>query len=173
MAQPVLIDDGGSTRIKQLKGAGPRPTNGVLDNLIEVDTTSAPAHSTDVAIGPFSRIQILCMDSTGAVTSLTGGPIAMAVTHTFKVHSGNHRLEGRLVDRTGVTPNPGSATDCQITISGVGGTEPIVEARHNNGQRRYIISNAPPIGKVEVNVIGAPQQFNVPNGTIYSVLILD
>jgi len=101
-----------------------------------------------------------------------GAPIAMALNHTFKVHSGNHRLEGRLVDRTG-EEDPGSATDCQITISGVSGTEPIVEARHNNGQRRYIISNAPTIGKVEVNAVGAPQTFNVPGGTIYTVLILN
>jgi hypothetical protein len=172
MAQPVLIDDGGSTRIKQLKGPGPDPTNGRLDNLIEVDTSSAPAKSTDFARGPFSQVQIVCMDSTGAVTSLIVPPIAMALNHTFKVHSGNHRLEGRIVDRTTATPDPGSATDCQITISGVSGTEPIVEARHNNGQRRYIISNAPPIGKVEVNAAGPPKQFNVPGGIIYTVVIL-
>jgi hypothetical protein len=168
MAQPVLIDDGGSTRIKQLKGGG---VTGRLDNLIEVDTSSAPAHSSDFAIGPFSQVQIIAMDATGVVTSLTGTPIAMALNHTFKVHSGNHRLEGRIVDRTTATP-PGSAADCQITISGVGGTEPIVEARHNNGQRRYIISNAPPIGKVEVNAAGPPKQFLV-TGSIYTVVILD
>ena len=167
MAQPVLIDDGGSTRIKQLKGGG---VSGKLDNLIEVDTSSSPAKSMDVARGAFSQVQIMCMDSVGAVTSLTGAPIGMAENDTFKVHSGNHRLEGRVVDRSG---GGGTATDCQITISGVGGTEPIVEARHNNGQRRYIISNAPPINKVEVNAAGPPQQFNVPPGTIYTVVILD
>jgi hypothetical protein len=168
MAQPVLIDDGGSTRIKQLKGGA---VSGRLDNLIEVDTSSAPAKSTDFARGPFSQVQILCMDSAGVVTPLSG-TIAMALNHTFKVHSGNHRLEGRLVDRT-AEKDPGSAADCQITISGVSGTEPIVEARHNNGQRRYIISNAPPIAKVEVNAAGPPTQFNVPGGTIYTVVILD
>jgi len=167
MAQPVLIDDGGSTRIKQLKGGG---ITGRLDNLIEVDTSSAPAHSSDVAVGPFSQVQIKCMDSGGTVTSLTATPIAMVEDDTFKVHSGKHRLEGRIVKRTGTGT---TAADCEITISGVSGTEPIVEARHNNGQRRYIISNAPPIGKVEVNAAGAPQTFNVPGGTIYTVLILD
>lgn len=173
MADAVIIDDGGSTRIKQLKGSGPGSASGKIDDLIEVDTSASPAHSQGFALGPFSQIQITCLSNAGAVTSLTGAPIAMGLNHTFKVQSGDHRLEGRIVDRSAGTPPPGSAKDCQMTISGVSGTAPIVEARHNNGQRRYIISNAPPIDKVEVNAAGAPKTFVVPGGTIYTVVILN
>jgi hypothetical protein len=94
----------------------------------------------------------------------------MQLNDTFKVFSGNHRLEGRIVDRSA---GSGTATDCQITVSGVSGTEPIIEARHNNGQRRYIVSNAPTIDKIEVNAAGPVQTFGIPTGTIYTVVILN
>src|SRR5215510_7455919 len=146
MAQPVIFDDGGSTRIKQLKGGG---VDGHLDSLIEVDATTAPAHSGAVAEGPFNKIQVTRIDNAGnATTPLLITPLAE--NDKFKISSGLHRVEGKIVDRSGETP-PGSAKDLQITISGTGGTEPIVEARHSKGQRRYIISNAPPIEKIEVN----------------------
>ena len=173
----MIVDDGRTTRIKQLKGTGPGGASGHLDNLIEVDTSSAPARSTDFALGAFSQITVSCIDSAGAATPPTGAgpttfPIAMALTHTFKIHSGEHRLEGRIVDRSGGPSPAGSNRDCQLTISGVNGTEPIVEARANKGQRRYIISNAPPIERVDINAAGAPQSFTVPGGTVYTVVIL-
>jgi hypothetical protein len=156
MADAVIFDDGGSTRIKQLR----RKLDDLLDN------------SKDFARGPFSKLQITCMDENGASGPPTGGagvfPIALSLNHTFKIFSGEHRLEGRIVDRT---PG-GTATDCQITVSGINGTEPIIEARHSKGQRRYIVSNAPAIVKVEVNAQGAPQSFGIPPGTIYTVVIL-
>jgi hypothetical protein len=92
----------------------------------------------------------------------------MSLNHTFKIFSGDHRLEGRIVDRT---PG-GTATDCQITVSGINNIEPIIEARHSKGQRRYIVSNAPAIAKIEVNVQGPVQTFGIPEGTIYTVVIL-
>ena len=158
MAQPVLIDDGGSTRIKQLKGAG---VDGHLDGLIEVDVTSAPAHASDAAPGAFSKIQMTCLDASGVASFPFGAAIAMAAGDTFKIHSGNHRVVGKL-----------NATDCDITVSGVSGTEPIVEARHSKGQRRYIISNAPPIDQVDVNAAGPTKTFMVGPGIVYTAVIL-
>lgn len=155
MADPVIFDDGGSTRIKQLR----RKLDDLLDN------------SKDFARGPFSKLRISCVDENGASGPPTGAgtfPIAMGLNHTFKVFSGDHRLEGRIVDRT---PG-GTATDCQITVSGVNNIDPIIEARHSNGQRRYIVSNAPSIVKIEVNAQGPVQTFTVPAGTIYTVVVL-
>jgi hypothetical protein len=155
MADAVIVDDGGSTRIKQLR----HKLDALLDN------------SDAVAQGPFSSLRISCVDENGASGEPGGGgafPIAMALDDTFKIFSGNHRLEGRIVDgRPG-----GTATDCRISITGVNNTDPIIEARSSKGQRRYIVSNAPVIGKVEVNAQGPVQTFNIPPGTIYTVVIL-
>jgi hypothetical protein len=157
MADAIIFDDGGSTRIKQLQ----QKLDDLLDNL------------KDFAKGPFSKLRISCIDKDGASKPPTGGgtfPITLVKNDTFKVFSGNHRLEGRIVDRSAGT---GTATDCQITVSGVNGIDPIIEARHNNGQRRYIVSNAPTIDKIEVNAAGPAQTFGIPAGTIYTVVILN
>lgn len=158
MADAVIFDDGGSTRIKQLS----RKLDDLLDN------------SKDFARGPFSKLRISCMDKSGASGPPTGAgagtfPIDLVLNDTFKIFSGDHRLEGRIVDRT---PG-GTATDCQITVSGVNNIEPIIEARHSKGQRRYIVSNAPAIVKIEVNAQGPIQTFTIPAGTIYTVVILN
>ena len=39
--------------------------------------------------------------------------------------------------------------------------------------RRYIVSNAPTIDKIEVNAKGPVQTFGIPSGTIYTVVILN
>jgi hypothetical protein len=157
MADAVIFDDGGSTRIKQLR----RKLDDLLDN------------NKDFARGPFSKLTISCVDENGASGPPTGGgpgtfPIAMGLNHTFKAFSGDHRLEGRIVDRS---PG-GTTTDCQIIVSGVNNIDPIIEARHSKGQRRYIVSNAPAIVKIEVNAQGPAQTFMIPAGTIYTVVIL-
>jgi hypothetical protein len=156
MADAIIFDDGGSTRIKQI-GAK-------LDDLLD--------NSKDFARGPFAMLRITCIDEAGVAGPPTGGagvfPINMVLNDTFKIFSGNHRLEGRIVDR-----RPGGTdTDCQITVTGVNGIDPIIEARHSNGQRRYIVSNAPSMVKVEVNAQGPVQTFPIPGGTIYTVVIL-
>ena len=155
MADAVIVDDGGSTRIKQLR----QKLDALLDN-------------TDAfAKGPFSKLRISCVDENGTASEPGAAgtfPITLSPNDTFKIFSGNHRLEGRIVDgRPG-----GTATDCRISVTGVNGTDPIIEARSSQGQRRYIVSNAPVIGKVEVNAQGPVQTFNIPQGTIYTVVIL-
>lgn len=161
MADAVIFDDGGSTRIKQLG----RKLDDLLDN------------AKDFAKGPFTKLRISCVDANGQSQPPTGVgtfPIDMGLNHTFKVFSGDHRLEGRIVDRSLVVPpGTGTAADCQITVSGINGIDPIIEARHSKGQRRYIVSNAPAIVKIEVNAVGDVQTFGIPPGTIYTVVILN
>jgi hypothetical protein len=126
MADAIIFDDGGSTRIKQLGHK--------LDDLLD--------NSKDFAPGPFNKLRISCVDEAGVAGPPTGGG--------------------------GLFP----ITDCQITVSGVNNIDPIIEARHSKGQRRYIVSNAPSIAKVEVNAQGPVQTFPIPAGTIYTVVIL-
>jgi hypothetical protein len=158
MADAVIVDDGGSTRIKQIKGT---TANGKLDALLD--------KLQDTAKGPFTKLTISCIDPTGASGPPTGAtaatfPIAMVNNNTFKIFSGDHRVEGRIV----------AGDDCQITVSGVDNTEPVIEARHSKAkdQRRYVVSNAPTIDKVDVNAAGPVQTFTVPDGTVYTMVIL-
>ena len=169
MSEPVLFDDGGSTRIKQLKG----PTaSGKLDDLLDKQKDFAP--------GPFAQLTISCLDVAGvsappqlggAAPPLGTFPIAMGNNHTFKIFSGDHRVEGRIVNRAAAVP-PGGVADCQVTVSGVNNIDPVIEARHGRGQRRYIVSNAPSIEKIDVNAAGPAITFTVPLGTVYTVVIL-
>lgn len=101
----------------------------------------------DTAKGPFNKLTISCIGTTGASGPPTGAtaatfPITMVNNDTFKIFSGDHRVEGRIV----------AGDDCQITVSGVNNTEPVIEARHSKAkdQRRYVVSNAPTIDKVDV-----------------------
>jgi hypothetical protein len=158
MAEPVIFDDGGSTRIKQIKGT---TANGKLDELLD--------KMQDTAKGPFTQITISCIDTNGKSGPPTGAtattfPIAMVNNDTFKIHSGDHRVEGKIT----------GGANCQITVSGVNNTEPVIEARHSKAkdQRRYVVSNAPSIDKVDVNATGPVQSFTVPAGTVYTIVIL-
>jgi hypothetical protein len=177
MSDPVLFDDGGSTRIKQLRGPS---ATGRLDDLLEVTLVGGQAQSKDFAIGPFARITISCVNAAGASGPPNLGsaaaaagtfPIAMALNHTFEIHSGKHRVHGRIVNRS-ARPAPATVADCEVTVKGTAGIDPIVEAKHNDKQRRYVISNAPYIDRVDVNAAGPVQTFTVPAGTVYTLVIL-
>ena len=177
MADPVIFDDGGSTRIKQLRMT---TATGKMDDLLEVKVIAGSAQSTDTAIGAFSQLQIACIkaDGTSSPPDLGGAPapagtfpIAMVVGDTFEVQSGKHRVRGKLVNNAGMGL-PHTAADCEITVKGTGGVDPIVEARHSGVQRRYIISNAPLIDTVDVNAAGPVKSFTIPAGTVYTLVSL-
>ena len=167
MADEVIIDDGGSTRIKQrVAVAG----NGLMDTLLEVTDPGGGVspHSDASAVGVFTSIRIVFLDSFGVATLATGAAIPVAPTHTFTIFSDNNqRVEGRIVAAAGTTP-----AGCALTVKGVSGTKPIVEARHSGIQRRYVISNAGPINQVTVNGTGAPVSFTPPANTVYTTVIL-
>ena len=102
MGEPVIIDDGGSTGVNDIKG----PTaTGKLDALLD--------NLKDTATGPFRKLTISCIDATGAAGPPIGAtaatlPINMVNNDTFKIYSGDHRVEGRLV----------AGDDCEITVFG-------------------------------------------------------
>lgn len=130
MADTVIIDDGGSTRIKQLKRG---TTTGLMDNLLQ-----SPNHN-DNADGTFTKIKIRYLDEDGE----TDPPITKTLNpnDVIVITSGN--LQEAKLDLTG-------SSNLFITLSSpVAGLEPLVHAKQNGDQRRYVVSNAGAITKVE------------------------
>lgn len=130
-ADAVIIDDGGSTRIKQLKGAG--GATGEMDQLMQ------PGNS-DNATGAFSDLRIQFLDNDGkpgtAITdTFPAGLTVVTITSdngqtlTATVASGNLTLK---------------------LIATCAGVEPLVHGKQNGTQRRYVVSNAGAIKKVEI-----------------------
>jgi len=176
MAEPVIIDDGGSTRIKLLKGQG---VTGRMDNLLEVTNVAGTNQSKDFATGPFIKIKVLCVRKTGTAAPVAPGAfsIAIGLGDRFEIHSGQQRVCGKFVDRSAIPDNhpyhpAGTAADCEIIVKGVAGIAPIVEARHSEQQRRYIISNAPAIDKVKIKINGSWSTFPIPPDIIYTAVFL-
>lgn len=160
MAEAIIVDDGGSTRIKQVKSSG---ATGKLNDLIDVQK--------DVATGPLTKITITCIDETGTL-KLPGGatgstfPLNLGgAGGTFTVFSGDHRVEGLIV----------TGDDCLIAVKGVNGAAPLIEGKHAKGQHRYVVSNAPPIDKVEVKVAGSTttKTFTVPANIQYTAVVVN
>jgi hypothetical protein len=134
MAEPVVIDDGGSTRIKRVL-----PGNGVgeMDLLLNVkDLTPSPRRgSTDSVNDTFSQVLIVCQDKTGKPFSLT---VAL---------SGDVDIASSLGQNVLAKMNGGSLA---LTIFS-DKSDPIVEAKQHGGKRRYVVSNSGPIQTVTVN----------------------
>src|SRR4030095_4662195 len=145
MSEPIVIDDGGSTRIKKLPGA----TEGSLSELDGLLNVVASVHerarSSAVARSSgdqdYSAIRIAFVDSKGRAFDLFDGP--RAFSRDFQIVSGNYNVLGELV--------PNSRTDVGLTVDGPGGCPPLVEAKQQSGRRRYIVTNAPPIAQVFVD----------------------
>jgi len=163
MAEAIIFDDGGSTRIKQMKTAG---ATGKLNDLIDV--------LKDVATGPLKKITITCLDENGLAklpsgASSTTFPLNLnGAGATFSITSGDHVVQGTIL--------PGD--DCLIQISSTKpAVVPIVEARHADGQHRYIVSNAPPIKQIDVTPAGgSTKTFKVPTSSpkiIYTAVIVN
>jgi hypothetical protein len=133
MAEPVVIDDGGSTRIKRVL-----PGNGVgeMDSLLNIkNITTTRRGSTHSVNDPFTTVMIVCQDKTGNPFTLTVG-----FTGDVEVASA---LEQNVLARVN-----GGNLDLTVFSDR---SEPIVEAKQHGGKRRYVVSNSGPIETVKVN----------------------
>jgi hypothetical protein len=157
MADAVIIDDGGSTRIKQLKGA---EADGRMDDLI--------ADKTDQAKGTFNALRIVFFDAAGE----KHGPIdrALAGNDLFVIDSANsQRITGQL---------NGTRKLSLSLDSTAAGVEAFVDAKHAKQQRRYIVANAGPIQTINVTLAGVTTNIfdavnNVEHKTsIYTMVIV-
>jgi hypothetical protein len=156
MADPVIVDDGGSTRIKRL-------TNGVgaMNGLLDVDPNANPPQSTESVHGPFSHITVVTIDDTGAATTALDTDL---VAHdTFTIFSANDQATVGTIDHTG-----------KLTLSLQGTTHniPMVEARQLAKKRRYEVTNAGPIQQISGTLNGAAASFSIPGTNIYTAVVL-
>jgi hypothetical protein len=129
MGAPVIFDDGGSTRIKQLKRG---TATGVMDALL------SPGHS-DNADGSFTKLKIRYLNEDGDPSQ----PISQNLNPNDQVviHSDNLQK---------VTGDITAGGNLLITLSSsTAGLDPLVHAKQNGDQRRYVVSNAGAIKKVE------------------------
>jgi hypothetical protein len=157
---PIVIDDGGSTRIKKLRNREVGSSVGAMNDLLTVIASVGPpagnkAGSHDTAEARDSsygeRIEVTYIDSDGKAHSAAGFPLAF---RDFTVDCGQHfHVDGDLIR------NPGSGfDDLRITVSGDGpGGPPIVDAKQHDRQRRYIVTNTASITKVTVRPAGGGQ----------------
>jgi hypothetical protein len=134
MADAVIIDDGGSTRIKrQLPGNG----IGQMDSLLDVNDLAGGARgSTHDVVDSFTNVLIVCQDKTGKPFSLS---MALAAGIIVEVSSALNQRVTAVSDGARLT----------LTIlSNV--SDPIVEAKQHKKKRRYVVSNSGPIETVSV-----------------------
>jgi hypothetical protein len=155
MAQDaVIIDDGGSTRIKQLKG---NVADGKMDDLI--------SEKTDQAKGKFKSLRIVFFDGDGN----PHGPIdqSLNASDRIEIQSGNQQKIVGLLN---------GAKKLSLSLeSDCVNLDPLVDAKQHNQQRRYIVSNAGPILTVKVN--NAAPLFDAQNDaehatSVYTMVVL-
>ena len=132
MADAVIIDDGGSTRIKRLM-------NGVgeMDSLLDVDNLGTPPGgrgSTHDINKAYSQAVIACQGDDGL-------PFSMAIGAFSTIEVASEMDQNVLITRTSskLTVTPFSTV-----------ADPIVEAKQHKKKRRYIVSNSGPILTVKV-----------------------
>ena len=146
MAEPVIFDDGGSTRIKRVL-----PGNGVgeMDSLLNVDDLGGGVRGSLYKVNDtFSQVLIVCQDKTGKPFSSTH-----ALNGPVEVISGlNQQVSAQMV-----------SGDLLLTVSS-SASDPIVEAKQHKRKRRYVVSNSGPIETVTIN--GAKVYDTGPNGTL-------
>src|SRR5262245_14749026 len=116
---PVLYDDGGSTRIKKILRSGA----GDMDDLFKVrngvgGVGRVGSDETVVARNTsYGTIRISIIDSLG----LGVEAVASTAFREFEIASGDHRIKGTLV------PN-GALMDLVMTVHGPAANPPIIES---------------------------------------------
>ena len=137
MGSGLVIDDGGSTRIKWMRlEDGQRITGKMKDLMTVIPQGRGRGKSTQViADEPYNKIRIVYQDNTGSPKQ--------------KVIQGFNKIiiTSDLGQNVEVENIP---TGLQISLSG-DVVEPVVEARQHELQRRYIVSNSGYIEQVEVD----------------------
>jgi hypothetical protein len=131
MADAVIVDDGGSTRIKQLKGD---EADGKMDDLI--------SEKTDQAKGTFTTLRVVFFDAAGNAH----GPIdrALSANDRIVIQSGNQQKVVGLL-------NGAKKLSLSLESDDPDNLESLVDAKQQKQQRRYVVSNAGRILKVKVN----------------------
>jgi hypothetical protein len=165
MAEPVIVDDGGSTRIRQVE-----------DDYFGMDTFLADHRATangdfkDGASQPRVAVRISSVDDDGSFRTQgkpphnVPDPVMVANDRVVIVTSLGHTVTATLL----------ATAKLEFVLAAGAGVKPVVEARHNNKRRRYIVLNAGMIEKVElVPNVGLPRNLFTakPNHeTVYTTI---
>ena len=174
MANPIVIDCGGSTRVKQILAAGGfgnMPTlldvhdlNAAVGGAVMPGTGPLPpgaVGSQHRANGPFGNMSVVFQDANGIPFLV---PVAFPNSFVISSNLGQN-VRGDFV------PRLGGGSDLILTIFSTV-SDPLVEAKQHRtdnpprkGRRRYVVSNAGPIKTVIVND-ALPAVFDATNDAI-------
>ena len=133
MADTVIVDDGGSTRIKRLMNGN---AVGAMDSLLDVDNLPNGTRGSDHQINDsFSHVLIIIQDKLGKPFTIKDSGF------------GSVTISSGLAQEISAVKN---ATSLTLTVfSSV--SDPIVESKQHNKKRRYVVSNSGPIEKIDVD----------------------
>jgi hypothetical protein len=167
MGSPVIVDDGGSTRIKRMSPG----IIGEMDKLLDVTRQAHPVvrpgspWSEEEVVDNFSQVRIVYQERDGASHEIL-------IPAFQKVQISSHFDQNVILEKAG--------NRLKITLfSDV--VEPMVESRQHDRKRRYIVSNSGAIEAVTVDGVavydtGATGGATVPAGiskpVIYTSVVL-
>ena len=157
---PVVVDDGGSTRITRLAPNG----SGVIDKdkLVDVNKKMNPPQSSAGVKGPFTHIRVVTIDHTGI--PIQALDLALVANDNFTIRSGNGQKTIGTVDQAG---------RLTLALKGPPAHAPHVEARQvNNNKREYVVTNAGRIRRVVGTINGGPADLHVPANNFYTAVVL-
>jgi hypothetical protein len=135
MADAIIFDDGGSTRIKRvLQGSAV----GAMDSLLDVDDLASGDRGSDHTINDaFTKLMVVCQDKKGE-------PFKITDTSFNTVEIASAMNQEILIEKVN------SGAGIRVTVfSGV--TDPIVESKQHKKKRRYVVSNSGPIERIMVD----------------------
>jgi len=143
MADAIIIDDGGSTRIKRVLAGS---SVGAMDSLLDVDDFGDGTRGSDHTINDsFTKLLIVIQDKFGK-------PFTINDSSFSTVEISSALAQEILAEK--------SASSLTVTVfSSI--SDPIVESKQHKKKRRYVVSNSGPIEKITVD---GTVVFNVRQG---------
>jgi hypothetical protein len=158
MGRPVMVDDGGSIRIK-LALEDP-DSAGVMDSLFDVENHQSEHNRNSPKNDAYSEVLLFYLDVNGDLVPATPAAVPFESIKIF----GDSNMEVE------VSKNP-PGTKLKIKLIG-DGLDPAIESKQHKNKRSYVVSNAGRIEKVAVTVGGGTQDHNIPSTAIYTSVVI-
>lgn len=158
MADPIIIDCGGSIRLRRLVKTG----HGEMNKLLNVNPSANPPQSdTESVAGPFTKIRVVTVDLSNPPQEVLNSSINPG--DSLAITSKNGQSVAMSIDNGG---------KCGITLFGPANDPPVVEAKQVDQKLRYVVTNAGAITQVTVTIQGAPMNVPLAPNAVYSTVIL-
>jgi hypothetical protein len=141
MAEAIIFDDGGSTRIKRVMNG---PAVGAMDSLLDVDDLGNGTRGSNHTVNDtYSKLLIVIQDKFGKPFTISDSSFT-----SVAISSG-------LAQEITAQKNGGSGLTLTVFSAA---SDPIVESKQHKKKRRYVVSNSGPIEKV---VVDGTVKFNI------------